>query len=305
MSGEASFLVHLQSIATHSAARGLNDDAAVLEVRGAKLVLTQDMLVEGVHFLRSDRPADVAWKLVAVNLSDLAAKGAKPLGALMGYTLTGDAAWDAAFVAGLGEALAKFDLPLLGGDTVQGQERSLGMTMIGEGQPVVPSRSGGHAGDALFVTGVIGDAGAGLELARRADADHASPLVSAYRRPVPQLEAGAILAPLVTAMMDVSDGLLIDATRLAAASGVGVRIDLDAVPLSADYVAIRGQDRAARLAAATAGDDYQLLFASALPLPQLPCPVTRIGQLVRGERLELHDARGNIALPAHLGWEHE
>lgn len=304
MNPELSFIAQLRAIATHPAARGLLDDAAVLDLGSTRLVLTQDMLVEGVHFLAGDPAETVAWKLVAANVSDLAAKGAKPLVALTSYTLAGDAAWDSRFVNGLGDALGHFGVALVGGDTVSARERSIGLTLIGEGGGNVPSRSTAHEGDALFVTGVIGDAGLGLAIARGELAGPLS-LLDAYRKPLPQLGAGQVLASTVSAMMDISDGLLIDALRLADASGVAAMIDLDAVPLSAEFRACRGQDRAARLMAATAGDDYQLLFASALPLPSLPCPVTRIGQMVRGSGIHLHDRDGAVPLPPELGWLHQ
>src|SRR4051812_33985579 len=127
-------------MATHPGARGLLDDAAVLEAGEIRLVLTHDVLVEGVHFLPTDPPQDVAWKLVAVNLSDLAAKGARPVGVLLGFPL-GDAAWDRAFVDGFGAALSAFGVALLGGDTVTGP-RVLGLTAVGEARGPVPSRSG-------------------------------------------------------------------------------------------------------------------------------------------------------------------
>ena len=304
MNPELSFIDQLRSIATHPAARGLLDDAAVLDVGGTRLVLTLDTLVEGVHYLPDDPAETVAWKLVAANASDLAAKGATPLAALASCTLTGDAAWDSRFIAGLGEALDHFGIALIGGDTVSARERAIGLTLIGEADGLVPSRSGAHEGDALFVTGVIGDAGLGLAIARGEMAGAAS-LLKAYRTPVPQLAAGAALAPTVSAMMDVSDGLLIDALRLADASGVAAMIDLDAIPLSAEFRDCRGDDRTARLMAATAGDDYQLLFASARPLPSLPCPATRIGQIVRGSGIHLHDRDGAVPLPVRLGWLHQ
>ena len=120
---ESDFLALLRPLATHASARGLMDDAAVLSLsKDGDLVLTHDVLVEGVHFLPDDPPEDVAWKLVAVNLSDLAAKGAVPVGVLLGYPLSHDA-WDRAFVRGLGAALAVFDVALLGGDTVKGAAR--------------------------------------------------------------------------------------------------------------------------------------------------------------------------------------
>ncbi len=304
MNPELSFIDQLRSIATDPAARGLLDDAAVLDLGGTRLVLTLDTLVEGVHFLAEDRADSVAWKLVAVNVSDLAAKGAKPLAALTSYTLTGDAAWDNVFIKGLGEALDHFGIALIGGDTVSAHERSIGLTFVGEARGFVPSRSGAHEGDALFVTGIVGDAGLGLAIAR-GDMTGPASLLAAYRRPVPQLAAGAALAPTVSAMMDVSDGLLIDALRLADASGVAAMIDLDAIPLSPEFRGCRGDDRAARLIAATAGDDYQLLFASARPLPSLPCAATRIGQMVRGSGVHLHDRDGAVPLPMTLGWLHQ
>lgn len=274
---EADFLALLRPIATHPAARGLMDDAAVLD----DLVFTHDMLVEGVHFLPDDPAGDVAWKLLAVNLSDLAAKGAVPAGVLLGYPLSDDE-WDRAFVAGLAEALAHFDVPLLGGDTVRGP-RVLSLTAFGR-SAFAPSRSGAQAGDALYVTGVIGRAGLGLQ----SDPDH----LSAYRRPTPRLAEGQALAPIVHAMMDVSDGLLIDAQRMAAASNLALEIDLDAVPHAGEL-----------MAAMTAGDDYELLFAAA-PEALLPVAATRIGAFSAGDGLTLRNSTGPVALPQRLGYLH-
>ena len=306
---ESAFIAQLRAIATHPGARGLNDDCAVITFGGETLVLTHDTLVEGVHFLSTDPASSVAWKLLAVSLSDLAAKGADPFGAILSYCLSDDPEWDAEFAAGLTHALRSFDVALLGGDTV-GQApgvvgcRMFGATLIGKGGTTVPSRSGAREGDAIFVTGHIGDSGIGLDTARAKPVSD-GPFVDAYRYPQPQLAAGKALASSVTAMMDVSDGLLIDASRMALASGVCAMIDLDAIPLSPLFVSEGlGGDRAARLAAATSGDDYQLLFTSALPLPSLPCPVTRIGQMVRGAGLRLNDRDGDVPLPASLGWEH-
>jgi thiamine-monophosphate kinase len=270
------------------------------------------MLVEGVHYRAGDPPADVAWKLVAVNLSDLAAKGARPLGVLLGYSL-GEDGWDQAFVAGLGTALAAFGLPLLGGDTVRAGRgaRTLALTAIGEAVGPVPSRAGGKAGDHLWVSGTIGDSGAGL---RGLEGEIASDpaLTERYRNPRPRLELGQRLAPLVGAMMDVSDGLLIDCSRLAGASGVAAEIDLASLPLSKAYLAALGDGRESRLAAATAGDDYELLFAAdperateILALQdELGLPLSRIGRLAGGSGLRLSDGAEAVPLPARLGWEH-
>ncbi len=312
MSRESAFIDTLRALAADPAARGLMDDAAVLDVAGVKLVLTHDMIVEGVHYRPDDPPADVAWKLVAVNLSDLAAKGARPTGALLGYAL-GDGVWDTAFAKGLGTALGAFGLPLLGGDTVampQGAPRALGLTALGT-TDVAPGRSGAAPGDLLWVSGTIGDAGAGLDLLNAGRADPAA-LIERYRNPRPRLEAGQRLAPLVTAMMDVSDGLLIDAARMAHASGCSVEIEIESIPLSEALMTERGDDREARLDAATAGDDYELLFAAAPDqsptlvalADEVGLPLTRVGRFEHGAGLTLWDAAGPVPLPARIGFEH-
>ena len=272
MSSEATLIAALRALAPHPAARGLADDAAVLEFGGEALVLTHDMMVEGVHWLAGQDPADVAYKLVAVNLSDLAAKGAEPLGVLLGYMLEAD---DARFLAGLAEALAEFQVPLLGGDTVSapaGSARAIGLTAVGRAtfRPV-PSRSGAQAGDEVWVTGPLGGAMQGFEALR----DGVSGVdTRAFRRPRPLLAEGRALAPLVSAMMDISDGLLLDASRMAQASGGTIALDAAAVPLA------EGLPEARRHDALTWGDDYQLLFTCppgrALPIST---PV-RIGTVV-------------------------
>ncbi|SMF61800.1 thiamine-phosphate kinase [Allosphingosinicella indica] len=308
MSGEADFIDLLRSFATHPAARGLIDDAAVLDVGGVRLVLTHDMIVDGVHYLPADPPEDVAWKLVAVNLSDLAAKGAEPLAALLGYGL-GDAEWDGRFAEGLRATLDGFCMALIGGDTVAMPVRAMGLTAIGTSEHA-PSRSGAQPGDDLWVSGSIGDAGAGLAIARGADGP--DNLLQRYRRPYPRLELGQALAPVVHAMMDVSDGLLIDAARMAAASRVAIAVDLEHVPLSPDLVAFAGDDRAARLAAATAGDDYELLFAAAAAdrhvvvrlSEETGVSLTRIGAVSEGENLSISHNGEAVPLPEKLGYRH-
>ncbi|MES2491889.1 MAG: thiamine-phosphate kinase [Pseudomonadota bacterium] len=265
MSGELSLIAALRAIATHPGARGLEDDAAVLDFGGETLVLTHDMMVEGIHFLPQQDPADVAWKLVATNLSDLAAKGAAPVGVLLGYQLGAD---DGRFLAGLAEALGRYDVPLLGGDTVgRSGPQALGLTALGRATHCpVPSRSGARAGDTLWVTGALGGAMIGLEALRAGAGDS-----MAYRRPTPRLEEGIALAPQVTAMMDVSDGLLLDAQRMATASGCTLAIDSAAVPL-----ACRDSRRADAL---RWGDDYELLFT--MPDGEVPAvAATRIGQVL-------------------------
>ncbi|MFA6123731.1 MAG: thiamine-phosphate kinase [Sphingomonas sp.] len=345
---EADFLAALRALPLHSGAQDLRDDAARL----GRLVLTSDTLVEGVHYLASDPAADVAWKLVATNLSDLAAKGAVPVGVMLNYPLrnptpspaqagaqswaadgegqratittvaTGPRPapgkgnegkekwgeepvenWDTAFLTGLADALTRFAAPILGGDTVSlppHAPRVLTLTALGDSAHA-PSRSGAQAGDALYVTGTIGDAGAGLAIARGETGP--ANLLAAYRRPQPRLAEGQALAPLVSAMMDVSDGLLIDAHRMAQASGLAVTIDLATVPLSDSYRTFSGDTLPTRLAAATAGDDYQLLFALA-PDQTPPVPATRIGTFAHGEGLTLSDGGTPVELPPRLGFQH-
>lgn len=302
MTLETDLLPLLRALATAPEARGLTDDAAVL----GDLVVTHDMIVEGVHFLPDDPPEDVAWKLVAVNLSDLAAKGAVPLGVLTGMGLRDDPAWNAAFVEGLGTALtAMGGGALLGGDTVampQAAPRTFGLTALGRATGRVPDRAGGAPGQRLYVVGTIGDAGLGLAIAQGRKAGPEE-LVRAYRRPQPHLAAGQLLAPYVSAMMDVSDGLLIDAARLAEASGCGAALQLEAVPRS-PAARQMGEDLPALLRAVTAGDDYALLFAAAAPLPPLPFACVEIGQLTEKPGLSLFHSGQPVPLPSQLGWLH-
>lgn len=263
------------------------------------------MMAEGVHFRSNANPADVAWKLVAANLSDLAAKGAKPVGVLLGFML-GDDAWDRAFATGLEKVLAHYDVALLGGDTVanRGDKRALGLTAMGVAtHSPVPSRAGAQVGDILYVTGTLGDALAGFELID-AGFDEVGPLADAFNRPVARLADGQALAPVVTAMMDVSDGLLLDAERIATASQIGIEIDLACIPLSPLYVSYRSDSRESRMQAASWGDDYQLLF-TAPPDAALPVPTTAVGRVVAGGGLILKEGANPVRLPPTLGYQHQ
>ncbi|MXO60217.1 thiamine-phosphate kinase [Altererythrobacter salegens] len=288
MKGEAAFVAALRHLVYDPAARGLADDCAVIELGNEALVLTHDMLVEGVHVFDGADPADIAWKLVAVNLSDLAAKGARPLGVLLGHML-GDR--DDRFLAGLHDVLNHYGVPLLGGDTVAGEgRRAWGLTAVGRAtHRPVPSRSGARAGDAIWVTGEIGAAMLGFEALR----DKTGADSTAYRRPMARLAEGEALAPLVTAMMDVSDGLLLDSSRIAEASGVTLSLDSKAIPLATHigrlHYALRW------------GDDYELLFT----LPEgvkPPVKATRIGKVLEagstGLLLDGNEPEGE------LGWMH-
>jgi thiamine-monophosphate kinase len=306
---EAQAIERLRKFATNPAARGLADDVALFD----GLVITHDSLAEGVHFLPEDPAASVGWKLVAVNLSDLAAKGAEPAAALLSLAINQDGDWVDAFIGGVEAACTSYGLPLIGGDTIAlpaAAPRVFGLTAIGRAGARTPSRSGGKTGDHLWVVGTFGDSAAGLALLK--DNPKASGLlVETYRRPVPQLAAGRALAPFANAMMDVSDGLLLDARRLAEASGCTASIDLDAMRLSEAFIENRGDSLAAKLFAATGGDDYALLAAlpaevDALTL-SLPSgtSIARIGTLETGSGpLRLASSGKPVELPEVLGYEH-
>jgi thiamine-monophosphate kinase len=289
MTTELAFITALRDLATHPAARNLDDDCAVLEIGGEALVLTHDVMAAGVHFLPEADPADVAWKLVATNMSDLAAKGAEPIGVLLGYQLGKD---DTRFLTGLGDALTHYGAALLGGDTVGGNgPQTVGLTAIGRATTrPVPSRAGARPGDRVWLTGAVGGAMIGLEALRAGAGDS-----TAYRRPQARLAEGINLAPRVTAMMDVSDGLLLDAWRLARASGVSLALNTAAVPLACPE---SRRDEALRW-----GDDYELLFT----LPAATDPgvgATCIGEVQAGPAGTLRLDGRLVESGENLGFEH-
>ena len=238
--------------------------------------------------MREDEdPADIAWKLIAVNLSDLAAKGAQPVGVLVSHMLGDD---DDRFAQGLGEILEAYDVPLLGGDTVRADGRRVwGCTAIGKASSItVPDRRGAQAGDAIYVTGVLGRAMLGME-----ERGSGSTNDLAYRRPQPLLAEGQSLAPLVSAMMDVSDGLLLDSWRMAQASRKCFEIEAGSIPAA---------DPERREECMRWGDDYQLLFTMSDGNP-LPVSATRIGTVLSGPPGLLLD--GDMLTPEDdLGYRH-
>lgn len=267
---------------------GIGDDAALLRLPPAHdLVVTIDALVEEVHFRRDwSRPADVGWKALAVNLSDLAAMGARPVAAVVTLAVPEDTpvAWIDGLYRGLGECAAAYGCPVAGGDTVRAPRHvAISIAALGavpEGRAV--HRSGASLGDLVCVTGVLGDSGAGLELLRRGvkAIPEWRPLLERHRRPRAPVEAGAALAGagLATAMIDLSDGLAGDLRHLARASGVGARIEADRLPISD-----AARRAAARLGvdpvewALHAGEDYQLLFT--VPESRFPAAPPVLGPL--------------------------
>ena len=252
-------------LATHPGARGLADDAAVL----GNLVLTTDAIVEGVHFLPDDPIETVAKKALRVNLSDIAAKGAKPVGVLVAlmWPHRRNGAEIAAFARGLGEDLRAFGAPLLGGDTTSTPgPLAVSVTVIGEALGRVPARADARVGEDVWVTGTIGDGMLGLQhlggsIANELSEEDAAYLIGRYRTPAPRLTFASAIATHASASMDVSDGLAQDAAKIAAASGLAIDLDLAAVPLSAPargWVAEGGAIEALM----AGGDDYELLFTA-------------------------------------------
>lgn len=255
---------HFAPLATHPGALGLRDDAAIFAPPpGHDLVLTADAVAAGVHFFPDDAPGDIAMKALRVNLSDLAAKGAAPLGCLLTLSLPAETPekWIAAFARGLGMDLATYDCPLLGGDTVRAPILSASITALG----AVPAgamvrRDGARAGDLLFVSGTVGDAALGLQCrsGTRAPDDH---LLDRYLCPRPRLALAEPLRAHASAAMDVSDGLVGDCDALLAASNVGGTIERAEVPLSPSARRAIEDDPAAWSAVLTGGDDYEILAA--------------------------------------------
>jgi len=295
----------------------IGDDAAVVAgPAGKHLLLAADAVVEGVHFeLDLLDVSDVGWKALAVNVSDIAAMGGRPLHALV--TVVGAGAdMIEGLVRGLAEAADAYGCAIVGGDLSSGERLVVSVAITGSaGDEEAVLRSGARAGDALFVTGPLGSSAAGLRILRserdrgapgqagvtpatpRDGGDPSAVLVAAYRRPVARVAEGlAAAAGGATAMIDVSDGLGIDLDRLATASGIGVV--LDAVPTATG---------ATREEALAGGEDYELVFAardparvaSSFEAAGLRAPV-RIGECVRDPELRLIGAE---LLPAS-GWEH-
>lgn len=293
----------------------LTDDAALVDVPdGAQLVIAKDAIVANVHFLDSDPPATIAGKLLRVNLSDLAAMGAEPLGYLtvLARAPGTDDRWLAGFAAGLAEDQARFGCHLLGGDTVSTPgPLTLSLTILGtvpRGQALL--RRGARPGDDVWVSGTLGDSALGLRVLRglAVDEDEALVLVDRYRTPRPRLQLGKALRGLATAVIDVSDGLAADLGHVLETSKVGATVDLALLPLSAAAAGVPG----AREAALTGGDDYELLFTvpgerraevEAL-LPALDHGLTRIGQIRAEPGLLVHDGTGRPVPLGRAGWRH-
>lgn len=305
---------HFRPIATHPGAFGLMDDAAAIAPPpGCDLVLKTDGVVSGVHFFTDD-PADaVARKALRINLSDLAAKGAAPLGFLLSIGLPAGlpAGWVASFACGLGEDAAHYGCPLLGGDT----DRSPGaITVYVMAVGAVPHgamvrRSGAQPGDVLIVTGTIGDAALGLKMRQDAaaagrwqlDAAMQTHLRCRYLLPQPRVAMADVLRRHASAAMDVSDGLAGDLAKLTRVSGVAAEVAAGDVPLSAAARQAVAADPALLETVLTGGDDFEVIAAVApdrcealrSEAAAAGVPVAPIGVIAAGAGVRLHDAKGH------------
>ena len=296
---------------------GLTDDVALLPARADHdLVVTTDALVEGVHFLADDPPDSIAKKALRANLSDLAAKGAEPAGYLLALTLPAriSMTWLEGFARGLGEDQRAFAVPLLGGDTTATPgPLTLAITAMGY-VPVgaLIRRAGAKAGDGVYVSGTIGDAGGGLALLKggKSDINAAGELIDRYRLPSPRLALGRALQGVASAALDVSDGLIADLSHIAEVSRVRITVEAGRIPRSPALRALWGDTAEAIVRAATAGDDYEIAFTSSSERRVVEAAklagvgVTRIGRVEEGSGVALLDSSGREIAVARAGFTH-
>ena len=298
----------------------LTDDVALLAPPpGSEIVLKTDSLIEGVHFLREDPPSTVGRKALRRALSDLAAKGAEPTAYLLALALPQwvSTSWLEEFASGLSLDQAEFGISLYGGET-DGVSGPVTITVTAIG--LIPTgtlirRKGAMPGDAVFVTGTIGDAAAGLEILENSSARLTDPaldfLVSRYRLPTPRLAFGRTLRGQASAAIDISDGLVADLGHLARVSGVRIEIDCRAIPLSPELPTLWGAGPDASIRAATAGDDYEIAFTAPPATAAIReaarltgTPVAAIGHVRAGHGVTLLDAAGGEIALKTRGYTH-
>ena len=301
---------------------GIGDDAALLQVpANMQLVVAMDTLNAGVHFPEATSPADIGWKALAVNLSDLAAMGAQPAWCTLSLSMpVADAAWVDDFLDGFLALADAHGVALVGGDTTRGP---LSVCVTAHGFVEAGSallRSGARAGDDLWVSGTLGDAAAALAqmLAKggqgglRQAGTHPDPLLRArLDRPTPRIALGRALRGIAASCIDVSDGLLADLGHACAASGVGAEIELASLPASAALRSAFDQE-SRRVLQATGGDDYELCFTAPESMRseveriarEAGVEASRIGRIVAGDGVVALDAQGQPWTPSRAGYDH-
>lgn len=304
----------------HQGALGLRDDAALLDVpEGCEMVVSADMSVEGVHFRKEDEPGNVACKTLRVNLSDIAAKGAKPLGYFLSLCWPerlGESGMKV-FAEGLARDGDVFDIPLLGGDLTAGEQFTVAITVLGTvAKGSMPLRSNAEAGDDIYVSGTIGDSALGLLLLEgrqgALSTQERDYLHQRYFLPVPRLELGQALVGSISASIDVSDGLLGDLEHVCKTSGLGARIREADIPLSPAAEKMLAGDDSLIERILTGGDDYELLFC-AKPSKRAAIdrigsvsgvPVARIGETAENNDIILIRPDGTETIPATKSFRH-
>lgn len=295
---------------------GIGDDAALLQPRdGMQLAVATDMLNADVHFPADAAPADIGWKALAVNLSDLAAMGATPAWCTLALALPcADVPWLTQFIDGFFELADAHDVALIGGDTTRGPlSVCVGVHGFVEARTAL-RRAGAMPGDAIWVSGSLGDAAAALYLRESPAADTPPRLLHALHarlaRPTPRLSLGHALRGVASACIDVSDGLLADLGHLCAASGVGALVELAALPTSEALTAAFGSQHRWQLQ--TLGDDYELCFSAPAEATGQLCDIarqtgvtlSRIGWIVSGAGVRATDTLGQPWTPARTGYVH-
>ncbi|GBQ15207.1 thiamine-phosphate kinase [Swaminathania salitolerans] len=310
--GEFDFIERFFRPLAGEGARGLRDDAAVLALaEGRELVLSTDTLVEAVHFLPGDPAETVSQKLLRVSLSDCAAMGAVPRGYLLNVSRPSgfDDQWFASFSMGLAQDQAQYGVTLLGGDTTGTRgPLVLSLTILGEVEKgAAIGRIGARCGDAVWVTGTIGDAALGLQALLDNLPDPDGFLAGRYRLPRPRV--GFPLARFASAAMDISDGLVQDAGHIASENGLCLEIEAQAVPRSPQALAAGERWQSLCL---TGGDDYELLFTASPDCEvrimeaaaETGIPVTRIGTVREGRGVVVRDPSGKAMTLDRKGWQH-
>jgi thiamine-monophosphate kinase len=317
-SGEFEIIArYFAPLASDPGAFGLKDDVALVRPKpGHELVVKTDGIVESVHFFRNDPPASIAQKALRVNLSDLAAKGAEATGYLLTLALPSwvDNEWLAAFAQGLAEDQKTFGISLLGGDTdATPGPLTISVTALGQvAEGTMIRRSGASVGDRVFVSGMIGDGGAGLAVLKgegeKLSAPQREALVARYQTPEPRLKLGQGLVGIASAALDVSDGLIADLGHIADASNVRIAVEASRVPMSDACRALWGTSNEAVARAATSGDDYEIAFTAPAAkrdevlaaAKKANTRITEVGHVEKGQGVVLLDANGS-SIPLKQG----
>lgn len=279
-----------QRVAHPTTRLGIGDDCALLSIPAAyELAITTDTMVENVHFFAGTDPEGLGHKLLAVNLSDLAAMGAKPLSVTLALTLPKvDENWLSAFARGFLNLAERYSVDLIGGDTTSGP-----LTLTVQAMGLVPKdqalrRNSARPGDYIYMTGFLGDAGLGLKIKQGYDCAHPAAALTRFNQPNPQIEAGQGLIGIAHACIDLSDGLAGDLGHILTQSQVGACVDWEALPLS-DAVRTYIDDTGDWVMPLTAGDDYELCFTvSPEQAHRLTIPATKIGIIESQPGLRLH-----------------